>query len=71
MLAKNYAAKEKAFLQTLRIGIFLTFLAINLKFIIGDIIKPLILFNVLQFGGDMAIILNSIHPACRIYAVMF
>lgn len=51
MLAKNYAAKEKAFLQTLRIGIFLTFLAINLKFIIGDIIKPLILFNVLQFGG--------------------
>ncbi|MCF6150569.1 MAG: hypothetical protein E3K37_18220 [Candidatus Kuenenia sp.] len=51
MLAINYNAKEKAFLQLIRIGTFLTFIAINLKFIVADIIKPLILFDILQLGG--------------------
>jgi len=49
--ARNYSTKEKKFLQIIRIGTFLTFVAINLKFIVVDIIKPLELFNILQFGG--------------------
>lgn len=51
MLARSYNAKERAFLQFIRIGAFLSFVAINLKFIVGDVIKPLILFDILQFGG--------------------
>ena len=48
MLALNYNKSERSFLKFIRIGTFLTFIAINLRFIVGDIIKPLILFDILQ-----------------------
>ncbi len=51
MLAFAFTNREKTILKNLRIGVFFTFLAVILRFIVGDIIKPLILFNVIQPGG--------------------
>lgn len=48
MLASNFTDKEKLLLKNIRLGAFFTFIAINLRFIVGDIIKPLILFDVIQ-----------------------
>ncbi len=48
MLASNFTDKEKLLLKNIRLGAFFTFVAINLRFIVGDIIKPLILFDVIQ-----------------------
>lgn len=51
MLAADFTDKEKARLKNIRIGAFFTFIAVLLRFIVGDIIKPLILFDVIQPGG--------------------
>lgn len=52
MLAFNFNEQEKSSIRNLRIGALLTFIAINLRFIVGDIIKPLILFDILQPGNS-------------------
>lgn len=51
MLAVNFNKREKALIRSLRFGAFLTFMGINMRFIVGEIIKPLILFGFLQPGG--------------------
>lgn len=51
MLAFDFTNREKTILKNIRIGAFFTFLAVILRFIVGDIIKPLILFDVIQPGG--------------------
>lgn len=51
MLAIGFSKQEKSLIRNIRIGAFLTFIGINLRFIVGEIIKPLILFDVLQPGG--------------------
>jgi hypothetical protein len=51
MLATDFTDKEKVRLKNIRIGALFTFIAIILRFIVGDIIKPLILIDVIQPGG--------------------
>ncbi len=51
MLALNFNNEEKSLLRNVRIGALFTFIAVNLRFVVGDIIKPLILFDVIQPGG--------------------
>lgn len=41
----------KSSFRGLKIGVFLIFIAINIRFIVGDIIKPLILIDVIQISG--------------------
>ncbi len=48
MLAFDFTNQEKTILKNIRIGAFFTFIAVLLRFIVGDIIKPLILFDVIQ-----------------------
>ncbi|MEP9410991.1 MAG: hypothetical protein HRF42_06240 [Candidatus Brocadia sp.] len=52
MLAFGFNEQEKSSIRNLRIGALLTFIAVNLRFIVGDIIKPLILFGILQPGNS-------------------
>lgn len=51
MLVADFTDQEKARLKNIRIGALFTFIAVILRFIVGDIIKPLILFDVIQPGG--------------------
>lgn len=51
MLAVHFNKQEKTQIRSLRFGAFLTFMGINIRFIVGEIIKPLILFGFLQPGG--------------------
>ena len=51
MLPTDFTDKEKSRLKNIRIGALCTFIAVILRFIVGDIVKPLILFDVIQPGG--------------------
>lgn len=51
MLAADFTDEEKDRLKNIRIGALFTFIAVISRFIVGDIIRPLILFDVIQPGG--------------------
>ncbi|MFN3532588.1 MAG: hypothetical protein ACK41Q_08790 [Candidatus Brocadia sp.] len=51
MLAINFTDQEKDQLKNIRIGAFITFTGIILRFIVGDIIKPLELFDIIHPPG--------------------
>ncbi|MFO0794584.1 MAG: hypothetical protein U0586_11045 [Candidatus Brocadiaceae bacterium] len=50
MLAADFTDREKAQLKNFRIGALFAFIAVIMRFIVGDIIKPLVLFDVIQSG---------------------
>ena len=51
MLAFDFTNQEKSLLRNVRIGAFFTFIAVILRFVVGDVVMPLILFDVIQPGG--------------------
>ncbi|MBE7446531.1 MAG: hypothetical protein HS132_15360 [Planctomycetia bacterium] len=51
MTTLAYSTDIKSSFRGLKIGVFLIFIAINIEFIVGDIIKPLILIDVIQTSG--------------------
>lgn len=51
MLAVNFTDQERDKVKNIRIGAFLTFAGVISRFIVGDIIKPLELFDIIHPAG--------------------